>query len=286
MRSRLRTQRVRRLQAMRMCRLCQDTSDGQAADARSVNTDALAGWRAVSLLPIPLARMERVLSRQLQRQRQGGGAWIAGGDGTCRQLHRIRGQEDWRIARVSAARAPAPPPPSCGASGWTCATRMSRATRVRRRLLGGRGGKGGSVGSVGSSGDLQQRCASKLECGGGCGETKGGRQGRWQWGTAEKIGRNGSRGVWGAGVEMEGQESKTEVEEIKAQKGNCKSPLTRCNAVANKPGTAVTRPRPRAQMALAPPACDLCECASEYDGVLDTDPSLWPGDSGRFPLLV
>jgi hypothetical protein len=39
-------------------------------------------------------------------------------------------------------------------------------------------------------------------------------------------------------------------------------------------------------MALAPPACDPCECASEYDGVLDTDPSLWPGDSGRFPLLV
>ena len=80
------------------------------------------------------------------------------------------------------------------------------------------------------------------------------------------------------------------------------SPLTRCNAVANKPGTAATRPRPRAQMALAPPACDPCECASEYDGVLDTDPSLWPdndpslwpdadpslwpGDSGRFPLLV
>ncbi|KAJ7933628.1 hypothetical protein B0H13DRAFT_700122 [Mycena leptocephala] len=73
MRSRLRTQRVRRLQAMRMRRLRQDTSGGQAADARSVNTDALAGWRAVSLLPIPLVRIERVLSRQLQRQRAGRG---------------------------------------------------------------------------------------------------------------------------------------------------------------------------------------------------------------------
>jgi hypothetical protein len=73
MRSRLRTQRVRRLQAMRMRRLRQDTSDGQAADAQSVNTDALAGWRAVSLLPIPLVRIERVLSRQLQRQRAGRG---------------------------------------------------------------------------------------------------------------------------------------------------------------------------------------------------------------------
>ncbi|KAJ7914206.1 hypothetical protein B0H13DRAFT_2463133 [Mycena leptocephala] len=141
MRSRLRMQRVRRLQAMRMRRLRQDTSDGQAADARSVNTDALAGWRAVSLLPIPLGRAGARGSRAAMGRADSfieyGGRRRTGASRECQQH-----------------RAPAPPPPSCGASGWTCATRMSRATRVRRRLLGGRGGKGRSVGS---SGDLQQR---------------------------------------------------------------------------------------------------------------------------------
>ncbi|KAJ7923224.1 hypothetical protein B0H13DRAFT_76032 [Mycena leptocephala] len=104
MRSRLRTQRVRRLQAMRMRRLRQDTSDGQAADARSVNTDA---WRGGAQSPSSQFRwcVSSVFSPDnCSGKEQGGGARIAGGDGTCRQLHRIRGQkEDRRIARVSAA---------------------------------------------------------------------------------------------------------------------------------------------------------------------------------------
>ncbi|KAJ7144669.1 hypothetical protein C8R44DRAFT_865568 [Mycena epipterygia] len=35
----------------------------------------------------------------------------------------------------------------------------------------------------------------------------------------------------------------------------------------------------------APRACELCECVGEYDVALDTDPSLWLGDSGGLPLV-
>ncbi|KAJ7883830.1 hypothetical protein B0H14DRAFT_1409645 [Mycena olivaceomarginata] len=135
---------------------------------------------------------------------QGGGAWIAGGDGTCRQLHRIRGQkEDRRIARVSAAPGASPtaavlrcewmdvcdPHEPCEAGAPTTA-RWARGEGRERR----------------SSGDLQQRCASKLECGGGCGETKGRKAGKVAVGDGGKdreeripggLGRGGGNGGTG-----------------------------------------------------------------------------------------
>ncbi|KAJ7891025.1 hypothetical protein B0H13DRAFT_2276972 [Mycena leptocephala] len=134
---------------------------------------------------------------------QGGGAWIAGGDGTCRQLHRIRGQkEDRRIARVSAAPGASPtaavlrcewmdvcdPYEPCDAGApttarwargggrerrvqWGSTAEVRQQAGMRRRVWGDEGEEGREGGSGDGGQDREERIPGGLGRGGGNGGT-------------------------------------------------------------------------------------------------------------------
>ncbi|KAJ7678572.1 hypothetical protein B0H14DRAFT_3177688 [Mycena olivaceomarginata] len=244
--------RVRRLQAMRMRRLRQDTSDGQAADAWSVNTDALAGGGAQS----PSSQFRWAERGRVDRGRR------------------------WDVPTASsntgAEGGPAHHASASSAGRWTCATRMSRATRVRRRLLGGRGGKGGSVGSSGGSTAelLRRRCSD-----GGKGQSRRNKDGVDD---VERAGRGGIRKTilknWeNEGIQMKMRRGKNGAEELTL------NPLQRPSLTS--PALLLLVPVPVLKWLSSRPHATRASAPANTTAVLDTDPSLWPGDSGRFPLL-
>ncbi|KAJ7935032.1 hypothetical protein B0H13DRAFT_2477629 [Mycena leptocephala] len=147
------------------CKRCVCVEAGRRAGRRRVVREyGCVGGVARSLPPPTSAGAYRACFLPTNAAAKGGARGSRATMGRADSFIEYGGRRRTGASHECQQRAPAPPPPSCGASystcvsctgcgsGWTCATRTSRATRVRRRLLGGRGGKGGSVGSVGSSG--------------------------------------------------------------------------------------------------------------------------------------